>query len=98
MNSEINLETALAQGGSQPSYRSMAELIGSVQVGTVASFDADLGLGDVSVFAAGKELLVDFHAIVISDGTREVLVGSAVVVTVVASVLGQIEAGTLIKL
>ena len=76
----------------------MADLIGSVQVGTVTSFDAEAGLGKVSVFAGGKELLLDFHAIVIGDGTREVSVGSAVVVTLVASVLGHIEAGTLIKL
>ena len=63
--------------------------------GTVADFDAHVGLGTVRA-EDGREL--EFHCTQLLDGTRDVEVGAAVRFEVVAGHLGKWEAARVEKL
>ncbi len=66
-----------------------------VLIGTVHSFDAARGWGEV-VDSSGR--IWPFHCTGIADGTREVQPGAPVAFCAVAGHLGRTEAGCLTKL
>ena len=66
------------------------ELAGTL-TGTVASFDAHVGLGSVAV-SDGREL--PFHCVAIADGSRQIAVGQAVTLRVGPGLPGVWEART----
>ena len=59
------------------------------RLGAVSSFDAVVGLGEVTFDDGGT---VAFHATAITDGSRSIGVGAAVRVTLRASIGGVLEA------
>jgi CspA family cold shock protein len=65
--------------------------VGTVS-GTVTSFDAERGLGEVTT-AAGERY--PFHCTQIADGSRTIPVGTAVDFAVIPGLLGRWEAGAL---
>jgi len=64
---------------------------GSASRGTVASFDREVGLGEI-VAEAGER--VGFHCIEIADGTRDIEVGAIVRFDRIAK-LGRYEAAAI---
>lgn len=67
--------------------------IGTVQSGTVVTFDKGVGLGEV---ATDDGTRYPFHCIEIVDGTRDIAVGQAVQFTLLGK-LGRFEAAAITK-
>lgn len=63
-----------------------------VTAGVVSSFDAEVGLGEVT---ADDGSVVGFHCTQIADGSREIAVGTRVGFVVLAGRGGRWEAGAL---
>ena len=66
---------------------------GQIHSGSVAAFDQARGLGSLCLVSAeGAELLVPFHCTAITDGSRTIDEGRAVVFTLRHGHLGSLEA------
>ncbi len=63
--------------------------------GRVVAFDAHRGLGELVEEHGGR---FAFHAVAISDGTRSIPPGAAVLFCLVASPVGTLEAADLVAL
>jgi cold shock CspA family protein len=61
-------------------------------LGTVATFDRELGLGTVVAEPPGGAVPLPFHCTAISDGTRDIAVGTRVTYLVAATHRGGREA------
>lgn len=61
--------------------------------GTVSSFDADRGLGEVT---DDRGATIPFHCTAIADGSRDIEVGRPVRFQLVAGRLGRWEAGSIV--
>lgn len=62
--------------------------------GTVTAFDGPRGIGELT---DGAGRAYPFHCTQIADGTRTIVVGTAVEFTVVPGLLGRWEAGVITK-
>lgn len=69
----------------------------AIRQGTVAEFDFARGLGTIRDTSA-RCSVVPFHCTAISDGTRDIAVGTPVVFRLVPGGLGMWEAGEVVKL
>lgn len=69
----------------------------AIHQGTVVDFDASRGLGRIR-HGADRSSVVPFHCTAISDGSRDVVVGTPVVFRLVPGGLGLWEAGEVVKL
>ncbi len=71
--------------------------LGGLHLGVVESFNADSGLGELRLIEH-PATLVQFHCMVISDGSRQVPVGAAVAVRLGFAPDGGLEAGHVLLL
>jgi len=71
--------------------------VNAVSVGTVVQFDSHRGLGLIKIDGESEPPL-QFHCIVIDDGTRRIDVGARVVVRVGVTYAGVREASSVHKL